>query len=508
MAEGGSMRIRSLDSVLRGFRFGGSLALPAILLALAPMVVAHPVPRANHDRIVRVSFSNRGGDLFLNVDYRLEVDEATVVLDDMAPFRDEVDPVKFKDRRLDYYGEYMRLYAPLLAGKLTAKIDGGDLKFDCVKRTPALRDEKEQLLGHLRCDFLFEAKIVGNPTWGTLEFREATFLLQEGDVRLSLDSGGAWTFTKVIAPDEELWKRPATERRPGDEDRLREVRADFARRASEFELAPMPTRVDPAMPPNIEVAPAPTRVDPPPRHVERFSLLRLLQENEHGFVLMLAMAGLFGAFHALTPGHGKTLVAAYLVGQRGTVWHACVLGVVTTLTHTGAVLILAAVIHYFGLSPAMRAWMQASLPLILGLMIVCFGFFLLLQRLAGRADHVHVGGGHHHHHGERTDPVTWIGLIFLGVSGGIIPCWDAIIMLVWAAGMNLLHWALPMLLAVSAGLASVLVVLGIMVVKLRGFAGSRFGEGKWIGRLSILSALAVILLGFWLCREAIHPLDN
>ena len=65
-----------------------------------------------------------------------------------------------------------------------------------------------------------------------------------------------------------------------------------------------------------------------------------------------------------------------------------------------------------------------------------------------------------------------------------------------------------MLLAFSAGLASVLVVLGIMVVKLRGFAGSRFGEGKWIGRLSILSALAVILLGFWLCREAIHPLDN
>ena len=63
--------------------------------------------------------------------------------------------------------------------------------------------------------------------------------------------------------------------------------------------------------------------------------------SDYSFWLKLLLATLFGAAHALTPGHGKTLVAAYLIGQRGTVWHAVVLGIVTTVTHTGAVLLLA-----------------------------------------------------------------------------------------------------------------------------------------------------------------------
>ena len=64
-------------------------------------------------------------------------------------------------------------------------------------------------------------------------------------------------------------------------------------------------------------------------------LLNLLLDSREGLVLLLLIAGLAGAAHAMTPGHGKTLVAAYLVGQRGTYWHAVLLGVVTTLTHTG-----------------------------------------------------------------------------------------------------------------------------------------------------------------------------
>jgi ABC-type nickel/cobalt efflux system permease component RcnA len=432
------------------------------------------------------------------VEYRLEVDELTVILDDMAPFKDEVDPAKFKNKGLDYYAEYMRIYAPIIARHLYAEFDNHELTLTCTRRTPSLKDEEGKDLGHLRCDYVFEATAPLPEKWpARFNFRDSTFLLQKGDVRLSYSSEDFNVMT-LEAPDEALQNRPAIERRPGDEDRLRSFKLEV-------------DRAEEVLMPRIDLPEQPV---PPNSGTNRQSLLLLLQTHEGGFLLVLLFAAAFGAAHALTPGHGKTLVAAYLVGQRGTVTHAIFLGVVTTLTHTGAVLGIAAVIQYFGLSPAARAWIQTSLPLVLGLMIVCFGFFLLLQRFAGKADHVHVGGHHHHHHHGEHDhdhvhvpptDVTWAGLVLLGVTGGIIPCWDAIVMLVWAIGMNLLDWALPMLLAFSAGLASVLVLLGVMVVKVRGFAESRFGAGKWVKRLPLASAVAIIVLGIWLCFEAIHP---
>src|SRR5262249_5176025 len=152
--------------------------------------------------------------------------------------------------------------------------------------------------------------------------------------------------------------------------------------------------------------------------------------------------------HALTPGHGKTLVAAYLVGERGTIWHAVLLGVVTTLTHTSSVLVLAGVLWIW--KPD-RAAGQTGLGGGLGLAVACLGFWLLLRRLPGQADHVHLPGqghhhhhdGHHHHHHGPADhtheehgnvvplgadgrSVSWWGLIVLGMTGGLIPCWDAI----------------------------------------------------------------------------------
>ncbi|MEI7683920.1 MAG: hypothetical protein WCL32_02755 [Planctomycetota bacterium] len=454
---------------------------------------AHPVPKENHDRTVIVSLiaGDKPGDAIVRVKYRLEVDETTVVLDDMKPFRDQIDPAAFKGRALGYYAEYMRIYGPILARHLSATLGGKELEFRYVSGQPSLKDDDGKDLGHLRADFLFEAAAT-YPLKGPfdLTFREGTFLLQEGDVRLSLDPAGPWFVEVKAAPNEALWKRPATERLPGDDDRLREAHA---------EVRWFPARHEA---PAISTAP----INEPPAVHDDHSLLRLLQSDQT-FWLMLLVAAAFGAVHALTPGHGKTLVAAYLVGQRGTVWHAIALGVISTLTHTWSVLALAGVVHWFGLSPAARAWIQSSLPLILGLTIVCFGFLLLLQRLAGRADHIHLGNGHHHHdhdHASATTHVTWGGLILLGVTGSIIPCWDAIAMLVWSIGADRLSWAVPMLLAFSAGLAAVLVTIGILVVKARGFADRHFESSRWIRALPIVSALAIIVLGFWLCRQAVQ----
>src|SRR5207237_8670742 len=131
------------------------------------------------------------------------------------------------------------------------------------------------------------------------------------------------------------------------------------------------------------------------------------------------------------------------------------------------------------MSESARRSIQTGLGLIMGLVIVCLGFYLLLLRLSGRADHIHIGGGHHHHHqhshhGETAASTSvprkvsiW-GLILLGMSGGLVPCTDAIAMLVLAVGMNLFWLAFPLLLAFSAGLAGVL--------SASGFSWSRSGD--------------------------------
>ena len=455
------------------------------------------MPRTSHDRTIKVSLlpGPTPSDVTIRVDYRLEVDELTVVLDDMAPFKDEIDPAQFRSKGLAYYAEYARIYAPILGARLKLRVNDKPVKLRSVKQTPTLKDEKEENLGQLRCDFVFEATAPFDVTGKTtIEFKDGTWIDQPGDVRLFFEPGGPFKVDIRQAPDEAMMKRSLLDLRAGDEEKLRTLKFDL-----------VPADKEPAPAPAIE-SPPPTP-PAPPAHGDRQSLLLLLQTHEGSFFLVLLISALFGAVHALTPGHGKTLVAAYLVGQRGTVGHAIFLGVVTTLTHTGAVLILAAIIEGRGLSPEWRACIQTSLPLALGLTIVCFGFFLFFQRLRGGADHFHIGGHHHHGpDGSHVPPpnVTWFGLVLLGFTGGIVPCWDAIVMLVWATGMNLLDWALPMLLAFSAGLASVLVLIGILVVKVR-FAESRLGSGKWIKRLPLLSAIAIIVLGFWLCREAIEP---
>ncbi len=224
--------------------------------------------------------------------------------------------------------------------------------------------------------------------------------------------------------------------------------------------------------------------------------------------LLLAFA--FGAAHALTPGHGKTLVAAYLVGERGTVWHALYLGLITTLTHTGSVMILALIVALLQAEQqqAFMNWLVNGLGLVMGLMVVGIGFWLLLQRLAGRADHVHLGNGHHHHQpGEATPParlLSWWGLTLLGITGGMIPCVDAIILFVWTVGTSRFWLVLPAVLAFSAGLAVVLVAIGILVVQVPRFAESRFGSGRLLRALPIASALIVTLMGLWLCFDAVR----
>jgi nickel/cobalt exporter len=460
-----------------------------VILAAALPAGAHPVPRNTHDRTITVRLTRDA----VIVDYRLEVDEFTVVYVDLPAVSDRVDLTKLK-RPNEFYEAFTQVYGPILADNLLATADDRPLKFICTH-------SNHEVLDHLRCDFRFEARWQPDSSQPRkFTFREANYELQTGMIRLSLASDPSVAILEKVEPDDALKMRAAIDLGPGDEERLRRASATF-QLTGERSISPAESAEQAKQPKN--------------------SLLQLI-DSGYGVGILLLLAAGFGAAHALTPGHGKTLVAAYLVGERGTVGHALVLGLVTTLTHTGVVILVAVALLWF-FPDAAPPYVQTALGLGGGLLIAGTGLWLLLRRLSGGADHVHIGGhgNHHHHHGEEHadhhhdehgqahpipaagERVGWGSLIMLGMSGGIVPCWDAIAMLGFAVFAKQLWLGVPLLLAFSAGLAAVLVLIGILVVYVKGFADSRMGESRLVRSLPLVSAVSITLLGLWLCYESV-----
>ena len=278
--------------------------------------------------------------------------------------------------------------------------------------------------------------------------------------------------------------------------------------------------------------------------------------------LQLAIAALvisfvLGGLHALTPGHGKAIVAAYLVGSKGRVIDAVFLGLVVTFTHTFSVIALGVIMLV-----AQEFAPEDIVPwlsLFSGILIVGIGAWLLTKNMKqyysggaqshghshdhDRDDHSHDHDhdhdddhshdhdhdhdddhshdhdhdhdddhdhGHSHSHGGRThshvppERTGFWGLLSLGISGGIVPCVDALIGLLFAISLNKLVWGLIILSAFSLGLAAVLVAIGILMVMAKPLIGRFTGEGIWLQRLPIFSAAVVILLGAILVFKAIN----
>jgi nickel/cobalt transporter (NicO) family protein len=487
------------------------------VVLLGGLAYAHPVPRGEHDRTIMVDFapSGRGKEIVVTVKYRLEVDKLTVVLDDMAPFADQVPKDKARESPTAYFDEFTRIYAPILAANLIGTANGESLTFVCKQRSCRDTDESGVPLGHLRCDFVFEATFPSREDLDQrLTFREGNYLLQSGKILVSsphgltqspiavtgkAGDGTVWggTVTRVTGPDAALQAKLPRELAPGDDAKLRELAIDFQVSISPAEAAPAIVGGGTGTPTSSSILES--------RDSE---LLELFLSSENGVAMVLLLSALVGAAHALTPGHGKTLVAAYLVGQRGTMTHALILGVVTTVTHTGVVLLIALGLLF--VDEESRQRVANSLGLLMGLALVCLGVWLLLQRLAGRADHYHVGGHHHHHHDhhepapEKESRVGWWGLVVMGMTGGIAPCWDAVAMLVLAIGMNLFWMALPMLLAFSAGLAAVLVLIGFLVVHARKLLDARWSQSRLVRLLPIASAVFVAGMGMLVCYQGVQ----
>ncbi len=256
-------------------------------------------------------------------------------------------------------------------------------------------------------------------------------------------------------------------------------------------------------------------------------LLDLVRNPELSFLFYIAalfIALALGALHALTPGHGKTVVAAYLVGSRGTSLHAIALGAVVTLTHTGSVFLMG-VITLAASQYILPTAIIPFLEILSGVLILGLGFYLLWQRVqvwrkpkqtknkislkpvsvnkkTSGAIKIQKPSPTLHHHGDGKyhshdvpETITWRSLIALGVSGGLVPCPDAIAILLVAVAINRIFLGLTLIISFSFGLAIVLITIGLLMVNSRRIFDRIGFLDRFATSLPVVSAVIVLCLG-------------
>lgn len=242
-----------------------------------------------------------------------------------------------------------------------------------------------------------------------------------------------------------------------------------------------------------------------------------------GMVLSgLAIAFGFGAMHALSPGHGKTIVAAYLVGSRGTIRHAMLLGGMVTLTHTASVFLLGLGTLFLS-RYVVPDKIIPVLSVVSGLMIVLVGASMFYRRLqqavAGdhQHEHDHAHGHHHshshgdHHHGPGDHThvvegeVTMGSLMGLAVSGGLVPCPSALVLLLSAIALGRITLGLALLTSFSLGLSLVLIAIGCMVLYAKNLLPDRSvtRNHSLVKMMPVISAGIITILGLLMTAVAL-----
>ncbi len=239
-------------------------------------------------------------------------------------------------------------------------------------------------------------------------------------------------------------------------------------------------------------------------------------------LICVAVAFWFGALHALEPGHGKTMVAAYLVGERGTPRHALLLGGMVTFTHTVSVFVLGLATMFLSryvMADVLSKW----LGVISGLTIVWVGGLLFYRRLhsltvAGhkhhshhRHSHTHSRSGVTHTHGGSTHShtveaeISLKNLMALGASGGLVPCPSALVLLLAAISVGRIGFGLLLLVSFSVGLAVVLTATGLIVLYAKRFLPERKDRkpSTLASILPIASAAVITVIGIVLTGNAL-----
>jgi nickel/cobalt transporter (NicO) family protein len=283
-------------------------------------------------------------------------------------------------------------------------------------------------------------------------------------------------------------------------------------------------------------------------NAELTSPVRVSQQTENGFtsliskeslsigviLVSLLVAMFWGAAHALTPGHGKAIVAAYLIGTRGTPRHALYLGLIVTVTHTIGVFALGGVtlaLSEFIVPDDLYPWLNLAAAVL----VVAVGITVLRMRVldwvrgrrsqAGAHGHHH-GHDHDHHHGHSHDhshghdhshdhdhqhvpePGTgWRGLATVGISGGLLPCPSALVVLLAAISLQRVGYGLVLIVAFSLGLAATISGIGLLAIGARRVFNRMSFQGPVVRLLPAVSALVILAFGLAMTVRAVPQLS-
>jgi nickel/cobalt transporter (NicO) family protein len=286
------------------------------------------------------------------------------------------------------------------------------------------------------------------------------------------------------------WKEIVVGTAPSRSTELRAYPHDLL--SSPLDVTDVRTRLvpgpDPETRPHVSVGPglrAPDRIAD-----SRFA--SLVGRDKLGFWVIIASLGaaiFWGMAHALSPGHGKTIVTAYLVGQRGTVRHAALLGLIVTVTHTIGVFALGLVtllLSRFIVPDTLYPWLN----LVSGLLVVGIGASVLRSRSRRHR--------HHHHH-----DLSNRSLIAVGVSGGLLPCPSALVVLLAAISLHRVAFGLILVVAFSAGLALTITGIGLAAVLARSAFRRLSLEGPIVSLMPVASAVVILVAGLVMTLHAL-----
>lgn len=490
-------------------------AIAGVALLLAPSVV-RPHPMGNFSISHHAAIEVRPGAVELR--YRLDLAE-------IPAFQELQDSGLVAEAGHPRLGPYLARKAGDLARGLLVTVDGQPLTLEvgpsALRFTPGAGD-----LPTMKLDVVYRAPLDGAGGPRRLVYRDRNYAERVGWKEVVVRAGAGVAIAESSAPERDR-SRGLTDY-PAD---LLDTPPQVVEAVVTFTAA---SRLQ-ETPPAVSAAVEPDRQVSPP---DPFTRLVAVPRASAGVMLFAAMVAVaLGAVHALEPGHGKTVVAAYLVGSRGTARHALLLGLIVTASHTAGVYLLGAVTLYasrYIVPDRLYPW----LGLISGTIIATLGILLFARRYAGRKGHHHAdghehraggphGGGphnhdhahgghhhhhhHHHHHGHRHQHhhlgpgnVSARELLALGITGGIVPCPAALVVLLSAVALRRIGFGLLLIAAFSIGLAAVLVAIGLLIVHARRLMVRFRGDGPLIARwLPLTSSAAITILGVTIAVRAL-----
>lgn len=489
--------------------------LVTLLLMLPAAALAHPLGNFTISRYSRLTLETEQIRLRYIVDMaeiptfqsRAEIDA------DSDGILSSAERVAYLDDQIEQWGDTLHL-----------RVDGRRLPLTVQEKSLEFQPGQGGL-ETLRLTADFVARLPGSDAAWQVDYQDDTFAGRLGWQEIVVEPMAGITLLTADVPTEDISE--ALSRYPDDL-----LQSPLAINRVEFRFEPGVT--------NHHSTTTATTIAPENsgflgREADQFAALITLP-TPGPLTLLVALLAAFGwgAAHALTPGHGKTIVAAYLVGSRGTVGHAVFLGLTTTLTHTAGVFILGLLTLFasqFILPEQLYPWLGVAS----GLLVVGIGLSLFRGRLVsllnGRPTdhhhHHHHDHDHHHHdhdhshphdhhHGHShvpDGPITWRSLLALGISGGLIPCPSALVVMLSAIALQRIGFGLLLVITFSLGLAGVLTIIGVLWVQATHLLErlsrkttwfERWpGQRRWLQILPAASALFITLVGLGITLQAL-----